>query len=95
MDDSARFALSSDVVTREIDGGALLVNLGSGATWRLNGVGAAICRRLDGEASLAEVVAGILADFAPAPGLDADVVRRDVEALVADLRAQGLVEAIP
>src|SRR3954462_3887393 len=87
---SARFRVASDVAVREIDGGLLLVNLENGKTWKLNQVGAAVVRALDGAAAVADVAANIARQFA-APF---ETVGPDVEALIEELRGQGLVEAV-
>lgn len=85
---TARFQLAPDVVTRQIDDGLLLVNLETGLTWKVNRVGAAICRRLDGAIEVAEIVAALEREYA----VSTDVVRRDVDALLAELQKQGLVQ---
>jgi hypothetical protein len=86
---TARFRISSDVVTRDIDEGLLLVNLQTGKTWKLNHVGAAVCRGIEGGVD----VAMIIADLARRYRVGAETLQKDVDALVDDLRAQGLVEA--
>jgi hypothetical protein len=79
---------SVDVVTRDIDEGALVVNLETGKTWKLNQVGAAVCRGIDQGQDLSTITK----DVAARHGIDAAIVRRDIDALVADLRKEGLVE---
>ena len=82
-----RLQFSPDVVTRELDEGVLLVNLETGQTWKLNHVGAAICRGIEQGGDLPRVVDELAGRY----GVDAATVRRDIDLLVAELRKQGLV----
>jgi hypothetical protein len=83
-----RYRVAKDVVMRDVDGGLLLVNLASGGTWKLNATGAAVCREIERECSGQEVESRIQERFAVPP----DVLSRDIEALIASLLAQGLIE---
>jgi hypothetical protein len=85
---TARFQVSPDVVTREIDEGLLLVNLQSGATWKLNRVGADVCRRLDGATDVGAIVAALEQHYK----VGIETLRQDVDGLLEDLQRQGLVE---
>ena len=85
---SARLQFSADVVTRDIDEGMLLVNLDTGKTWKLNRVGAAVCRCIEQGADLPTIATAVADRY----GVDAGAVQRDVDALIADLRKEGLVE---
>src|SRR5438445_9797154 len=87
---TARFRIDPDVVIREIDEGLLLVNLQTGATWKLNQVGAEICRRLDGSADVASIVAELDRRYQ----VGAERLWRDVDALLGDLRQQGIVHSV-
>jgi hypothetical protein len=92
MDETTvRFQVSPDVVTRDIDDGLLLVNLTTGLTWRLNQVGAVVCRRLDGATDTVAIVADLERQF---DGVTAETLRSDVHALLNELRQQGLVEPV-
>lgn len=86
--DASRLQLCSDVVTRDIDEGVLVVNLETGRTWKLNQVGAAVCRGIERGDDLPRIAS----DVAERYGVEAATVRRDVDALVSQLREQGLVE---
>jgi len=90
LDVSARFRVAADVATREIEGGLLLVNLESGATWRLNQVGAAVARKLDGLTD----VAAIVGDLDRRYGAGVARLERDVVELLVELQRHGLVEPV-
>ncbi len=86
-----RFQLRSDVATHDIDEGLLVVNLETGKTWKLNHVGAAVCRGIERGTDLAQIAAELSDKYRVA----AMTVRKDVDALVENLRQEGLVEALP
>ncbi len=65
----------------------MLVNLQTGAAFKLNRVGALVWKRLDGSTDVAAIVADLQKQYR----LAADDLRRDVDALLADLEKQGLV----
>ncbi len=81
--------VSADVICREIDQEAVLLDLASGRYYGLNAVGARVWTLLAGGASVDAIVAAISAEF------DADdaQIARDVGDLLADLRARGLIVA--
>lgn len=83
-DDAPPLRLRSDVVTREIDRGMLVVDLESGKTWKLNQVGGEIERRTP--------VADIAVHLAVRYGAAVESVRNDVELLVESLRREGIIE---
>lgn len=87
---AACFHLHSDVVTHDLDEGVLLVDLGSGKTWKLNHVGAAVCRGIEQGSDLARIVA----ELAHRHGVAVETVRQDVDRLVASLRREGLIEPL-
>jgi len=84
-----RLQLSSDVVINDIEEGLLLVNLDTGKTWKLNRVGAAVCHGLEQGSDLDSIANQVATQY----GVEAATVRRDIDALVADLRREGLVES--
>jgi len=86
---AARLRASPDVAARDIPDGLMLVNLTTGAAFKLNRVGALVWRRLDG----ATDVAAIVADLAKQYGVAVEDLRRDVDALLGDLEKQGLIAA--
>lgn len=86
----ARLRISPDVVSRDIDEGLLVVNLQTGKTWKVNHVGAAVCRGLEGGADIDSIVADLAGRYNVAIG----TLRKDVDLLIEDLRKQGLVESV-
>jgi cell division septum initiation protein DivIVA len=87
LDTTARFRASPDVVSRDIPDGLMLVNVQTGAAFKLNQVGAAVWRRLDGASDLATIVADLDRQYQ----VGAERLLADVNALLADLQKQGLV----
>lgn len=87
---------SDDVVAREIEGELIIVPLVAGIgdledeLYTLNETGKAIWDRLDGRATLADVVAALTEEYEARPG----EIERDVRGLVEELvRRNMLVEA--
>lgn len=87
VETTARFQAAPDVVARDIDEGLLLVNLQTGLTWKLNQVGAAVWRRLDGATDIASIVTELDRRYQ----VGAETLRRDVDALLQELQGQGIV----
>jgi hypothetical protein len=83
-----RLQLCSDVVINDIEDGLLVVNLDNGKTWKLNRVGAAVCHGIEQGGDLDSIVAQVANQY----GAELTTVRRDIDALIADLRKEGLVE---
>lgn len=81
------FRASADVAARDIPDGLMLVNLQTGAAFKLNQVGAAVWKRLDGNTDRAAIVA----DLEKRYGVDWDTLLRDVDVLLRDLEQQGLI----
>jgi hypothetical protein len=79
------------VLCRELDGGAVLLEMATGRYYSLNPVGCAVWRRLDGSATMADLVAHVCGAYAVAE----DEARADVAALLADLAGEGLVRLDP
>ena len=86
---TARFQIDPDVVMRDIDEGLLLVNLRTGATWKLNQVGAEICRRLDGATDAASIAAELDRRYQ----VGSEKLRHDIDALLKELQQQGIVRS--
>jgi hypothetical protein len=84
---SATFRPSPDVVVREIDGEAVLLDLASGRYFGLNAVGTRAWTALAAGGSVDEAVAAVAAEF-DAP--DAEIAA-DIAALVSELLARGLL----
>lgn len=78
---------SPNVVFRELEGEAVLLDLGSGRYFGLNAVGTRIWMLLEAGSTVLEAAASVVTEF----DADADQVARDVEELVAELSARGLL----
>jgi hypothetical protein len=81
--------LSADVIFRDLEGEAILLDLASGRYYGLNPVATRVWMLLDGGTTVAAVVAAVTAEFDAA----AEEIARDVDELLAELTARGLVVA--
>lgn len=79
--------LERDIVWREIDAEIVILNLATGYYYGLEGAGNDIWRLLVEHGSTEQVVEAMATQF----DVDADRLRRDVDALVNDLAAQSIV----
>jgi len=78
---------SDDVVVRELDGEAVLLNLSSGMYFGLDSVGTRMWQLIERHRSLSAIVAAMCDEFdAPAATIERDVLR-----LVTELVEKGLV----
>jgi hypothetical protein len=79
--------LSADVIFRDLEGEAVLLDLASGHYYGLNAVGTRVWMLLESGSTVDGAAAAIAVEF------DADPaeVARDVDELIADLAAKGLV----
>jgi coenzyme PQQ synthesis protein D (PqqD) len=84
----ARLLPRQEVAAREINDGAVLVNMGSGACFELNRVGFEIWKLL----SPGTTVAGICAALDGRYAIDRALLASDVRSLVDALVGAGLVE---
>ncbi len=91
----AVYAPSDDIVARNIEGEVIIVPLVAGIgdmedeLYTLNETGKAIWERLDGKASLREVVSALVQDYEAPPG----EIEGDVQGLVEELvKRRMLVE---
>jgi hypothetical protein len=83
---------SSDVVWRDLEGEAVLLDLASGTYFGLNDVGTRIWRLLEAGESLARIAEALAEEYE----VSGEQAARDAEALVKELRGRGLlVEAPP
>jgi hypothetical protein len=80
---------SDDVVMRELDGEAVLLNLASGMYFGLDSVGTRIWQLIDQHHSLSAVVKAMCEEFDAPP----DTIERDVLRLVTELVEKGIVVA--
>jgi len=85
------FRVSEDVIFRELENEAVLLDLSSGRYYGLNLVGTRVWTLLSGGTTIDAIVETLAAEF------DADAARiaEDVGELLADLTARGLVVALP
>ncbi len=86
-----RFRKSEDVVSREVAGEMVLLNLSSGQYFGLDSVGSRVWEALDNEpCALADVCAAIAAQFDASP----EIIERDVIALMHELSEKALVDRV-
>ena len=76
------------VLARELDGESILLNLESETYFGLDEVGTRIWALLTGAPTIQAAYEALLAEYDVAP----DVLRQDLEALLAQLLEQGLLE---
>ncbi len=88
MADDERIEVSKEVLSRILDGEAVLLDLASGTYFGLNEVGSEIWKILGAGATVGETINQIVAQFE----VDAGTARRDLEELLGELRSRGLVE---
>ena len=82
--------MSDDVVLRELDGEAIILNLASGVYFGLDPVGTRIWRLIEQHGRLADVVTAMRTEYdAPAGRIERDLVE-----LASELVQQGLVTPI-
>jgi hypothetical protein len=93
----AVYAVSEDVVAREIEGEIIIVPLVGGIgdledeLFTLNETGKAIWDRLDGRRSLNDVIAELTAEYQAPPG----EIESDVLGLAAELVRRRMLVAVP
>jgi hypothetical protein len=79
----------SEVLSRVLDGEAIVIDLRNGCYYAMPGSGAVIWSRLAGGATIEESVDAVARHF----GVAAEDVRADVSAFLASLEAAGLIAA--
>ena len=84
-----RFVPSADVVSRVIDGQAVLLDLASGKYLGLNEVATRAWELLGEGKTFGAIRAALLAEF----DVPADVLDGDLDQLFADMTARGLIRA--
>ena len=85
-----RVRIPENVVVRDLAGEAVLLHLGTGIYFGLDAVGARIWQLLAEQQSAEAVVPRLLQEFE----VDEPRLRRDIETLVAQLLAEGLLVAV-
>ena len=79
----------ADLIAREVDGEALVLDRAAGKIHQLNATAAFIWDHCDGASSMEDVVSRLAGCY----GLDADIARRDVAKTVDALEKLGLLAA--
>lgn len=87
MSDARQIKASSDVVSRVVDGEAVLLDLASGKYFGLNEVGARVWEEVQEETPIDTVVERLLGEF----DVEADTLRKDVAELITELEEKGLI----
>ena len=85
--EAQRVVRAPDVLSRVLDGEAVLLDLESGTYFGLNDVGTRVWELIGAGMTLGEIRAALLAEFEVAP----EVLERDLESLVTALNARKLV----
>jgi len=81
--------LSPDVIFRDLDGEAVLLDLASGRYFGLNAVATRVWVQLHGGAAVDGVIAALREEFDGDP----DEIARDVDELLEELASRGLLFA--
>ena len=84
----ARLRVPDDVILRDLAGEALLVHLGTGTYFGLDATGTRIWHLLAEHGAREKVVAPMLQEF----DVEEAQLRRDLDALIAQLLEKGLLE---
>lgn len=84
----SQIEIPDDVLSRELDGEAVLLDLRSGKYFGLNGTGARIWTCMKDGLRKAQIVERLVASFE----VDADRARADVEAFIDSLVERGLIK---
>jgi hypothetical protein len=79
--------LSPDVVFRELEGEAVILDLASGRYFGLNAVGTRIWTLLDAGTPIEEIIQAVAEEY----DADAEQIDRDVKALIEALSSRGLI----
>ncbi|MHB8634684.1 MAG: PqqD family peptide modification chaperone [Thermoplasmatota archaeon] len=79
----------ADALHSDLGDETVLLHMGSGTYYGVEGVGGRIWQALSEPRSEEELVKAIMAEFE----VDEPTCRRDVKAFLADLQSEGLVEA--
>ena len=82
-----RLRVSDDVVFRELDGEAVILNLGSGTYFGLDEVGTRVWSLIETHGSLRTVHDALLTEY----DVPADILEQDLIHLVSAMAASGLV----
>ncbi|HUC36559.1 MAG TPA: PqqD family protein [Acidimicrobiales bacterium] len=78
----------ADVISREVDGRVVALDLGSSRYYSVNSSGAALWELLEGEVGADEMADALVERF----GIDRSQAVADVATFLEDLRSSGLIE---
>ncbi len=87
--DDVRISCSPDVLSRVLEGEAVLLDLASGTYFGLNVVGSRVWELISSGKSLGEVRAALLEEFE----VDREVLERDLQDLLKQLLERGLIRS--
>ena len=87
MNDSQVIATSEDVVSRVVDGEAVLLDLASGKYFGLNEVGSRVWEHAKGRITVGDLVAALTDEF----DVDESTLRADLAELLAELSDKKLI----
>jgi hypothetical protein len=88
LDRSALVQRVASVLSAEVDGEAVLMNVEKGFYFGLDDIGSDVWRRLEQPVGIAALAAALAEDYDGDPA----VIEADVIALLSDMAANGLVE---
>jgi hypothetical protein len=81
------YALSPDVVFRELDGEAVLLDLSTGTYFGLNAVGTRVWQMIEAGRQTPDIVSALATEYEAAPS----TIAADVTRLLGELEARGLI----
>ena len=90
MDDIRIYARCPDVIEREVDGEAVLLDLKTGIYYSLNEVGSEVWKLIDGKRSVREVAQWVVENYE----IDRLTAEKDVKELLEDLLKEKLIAAV-
>jgi hypothetical protein len=88
---SLSISVPADVLVNEVDGESVLLDLRSECYFGLDDVGTQVWKRLTGSGTIQAACESLLAEYE----VDSELLRRDLMALVENLKEHGLVEVRP
>ena len=86
--DDQRITIREEVLSRQLDGEAVLLDLQSGTYFGLNEIGALVWDLVSAGKTVGEIRVGLLEAYEVEP----EVVDADLERLIDDLQRRGLVD---
>jgi hypothetical protein len=91
LTDQHRIVAREDVLSRQLDSEAVLLDLASGTYFGLDAIGSEIWALIAKGTTVASICEAIVSQY----DVDAETARADLERLVTDLSERGLVEITP